>query len=816
LSEKKLSVISSEIEHEQENREFPVAVLSDQVLFPGAMISLDIPSGKNVAAFNEAIKYDTMAFVASTVINPTKSGAVEHICSVGVLAKVVYLKKSEKPETFTVRLDCLSRGVMIRLSEKAVPCLKAQVKTMDGHCYLTTDEETAFKKSIMRHLVNYEKHMGRFLPRGFIKICSAAKNLGILCDYIASTVNFPKEFKQKMLEETNVAIRAEEIVKALYSEIEIADIEEKIESKLGKRLEKHQKEYVLREKMAVIADELGDGADVIAEAQRYREAVKKLGLEEAYEKKLLKECDRLGRMASNSPDASVVRSYLETCISLPWNTSTKDKTNISAARKKLDRDHYGLEDVKNRIIEQLCVYSLTGDSKAQILCLAGPPGVGKTSIARSVAETMGRKFVRISLGGVKDEAEIRGHRRTYIGSMPGRIMAAVAQAGTNNPLILLDEIDKMGYDYKGDPSTALLEVLDPEQNSTFTDHYIDIPFDLSNVLFITTANNIGTITPPLLDRMDVITINGYTDDEKCQIAKRHLIKKQALKHGFEPKNLKITDKAVYEIINSYTREAGVRSLEKRIAAVCRKAAVERVENGIEKYTLTPAMLEDVLGPAKYKSENELGQPEVGIANGLAWTSVGGDTLQIEVSVVAGTGKIQLTGSLGDVMKESAMTAISYIRSRCGYFGIESDFYSKTDIHIHVPEGAVPKDGPSAGITMATAIVSALTGIPVRSDVAMTGEISLRGRVLPIGGLREKTMAAYKKGIKTVIIPKQNKPDLAKTAQIVRDNIEFVIADNMDTVLETALTCGFDNKLDEQNRIGIVAAGTGVSGQTAVV
>ena len=539
--------------------------------------------------------------------------------------------------------------------------------------------------------------------------------------------------------------------------------------------------------MRAIASELGEDDSPQQEADELREKVLALGLSKVCEEKLLKECDKLYRMPYGSHEASVIRMYLDTCLELPWKKSSKEKLDLKRAQRILDRDHYGLEKVKERFIEILAVKCLAPQQTGQIICLAGPPGVGKTSIARSIAEATGRKYVRVSLGGVSDEAEIMGHRRTYVGSMPGRIINAVKQAGVNNPLILLDEIDKLGQNFKGDPASALLEVLDPEQNTEFTDHYVDMPFDLSNVLFITTANDAGRIPGPLYDRMDIIELGSYTLEEKINIVTRHLIKKQLKKHGILASQLKFSKAAVKELIEGYTREAGVRTLERTIASICRKIAKQIVSDPeFSTYTVKPENLESLLGPRKYSKDQLSREDTIGLVNGLAWTSVGGELLPIEVAVMEGTGKIQLTGSLGDVMKESANAAITCIRTRAGALGISPKFYEKCDIHIHAPEGAVPKDGPSAGIAMATAITSALCGIPVRHDVAMTGEITLQGRVLPIGGLKEKSMAAYKNGMKTVLIPAENVPDLAEVDSVVKDNVTFIPVKRVDTVLETAL------------------------------
>ena len=563
-------------------------------------------------------------------------------------------------------------------------------------------------------------------------------------------------------------------------------VQEDIAKRAKERIDESQREYFLREQLKVIESEIGVEDDDYAETENLREKVLELHLSEENEKTLLKECDRLERMPYGSQEATVMRTYIETCLELPWNTSTQEKIDILSARKTLDENHYGLKKVKENILENLAIRKLSPDIKGQILCLVGPPGVGKTSIAQSVAQAINRKCQRIALGGVKDESEIRGHRRTYIASMPGRIINAIKAAGVNNPVLVLDEIDKLGNDYKGDPTSALLEVLDSEQNNKFYDHYIDMPFDLSKVMFITTANDQSMIPAPLLDRMDVITLDSYTREEKFHIAKEHLIPKQMKNCRITKKMFKIADEAIYMLIDGYTREAGVRSLERRIIELLRKAAIMFVEGEAKSLTVTPKKLEKLIGPIKYKTEKAQKSPEVGIVTGLAWTSVGGETLPIEVAVMNGTGKIELTGSLGDVMQESAKAAVTCIRTMSDKLEIEEDFYKKYDIHIHAPEGAVPKDGPSAGITMATAVASALTKRPVKPNIAMTGEITLRGKVLPIGGLKEKSMAAYRFGVDTVIFPEDNKSDISEIDEQVKNSINFVPVSSISQVLSLAL------------------------------
>ena len=622
---------------------------------------------------------------------------------------------------------------------------------------------------------------------------------GELADYIAQNIRIGFEDKQRLLEQLDPAERLYDIITVMKRETEMILLEKKIDTKVGMRLNKNQHDFVIREQIRALQEELGEQGGEAGgyddEDDEYYDKIDALPLPAENKEKLLKEVSRLMKMPSASQEAAVIRLYLDECLELPWGKYTQDTLSISRAEKILNDDHYGLTKVKERILEVLAVRQMTEGlpakegSRAQILCLVGPPGTGKTSIAMSVAKALNRNFARISLGGIHDEAEIRGHRKTYIGSMPGRIINAIKEAKSCNPVILLDEIDKLGSDYKGDPSAALLEVLDPEQNKTFRDNFIDMPFDLSSVFFITTANVADTIPAPLLDRMDIIELSSYTAEEKFHIAKRHLLPKTLKKHGFTPKMLKISDKALREIIDFYTREAGVRNLEREIASVCRKAAKEWLsmpDDSREPISVTQKNIEKYLGPKKFRPDKPASKPQIGVVTGLAYTTVGGETMPVEVNAMEGVGKIELTGLLGDVMKESAHAAVSYIRSKASEYGIAEDFYKTKDIHIHVPEGAVPKDGPSAGVTMATALISELSGKAVKNDVAMTGEITLRGRVLPIGGLKEKSMAAYKAGMKTVIIPKDNLPDLYEVDSVVKDNIEFKPVETIDEVIKIAM------------------------------
>ena len=614
----------------------------------------------------------------------------------------------------------------------------------------------------------------------------AATSCGFVADTIAQNTTIDYRDKAKLLCQLNPERRLENLLRILRQEVQMLQLESDIQEKTRAYIDQEQKDYYLREQMKAIRDELGESDDH-SEFSEYEKKILALHLDEEIQTKVLKDLERLKKQPFGSAEASVIRNYLDTFLELPWNKSTKERVDVDATRKILDKDHYGLEKVKERILESIAVRQLAPDMPAQIICLVGPPGVGKTSIAYSIAKCLNRKMARIALGGVHDEADIRGHRKTYVGAMPGRIMNAMIQAGSSNPLLLLDEVDKMGSDYRGDPSAALLEVLDGEQNKTYRDHFLEVPFDLSDVMFITTANTTDTIPRPLLDRMEIIELGSYTDEEKLMIAKNHLIPKQLIKHGLKKTQLRFSDDAIREIIRCYTRESGVRSLERCFAQICRKADMRFVEDpSTKRIQVTGSNLESFLGVRKYLQDRITNHDQVGLVTGLAWTSVGGETLEVEVNVMDGSGKLELTGNLGDVMKESAHAALSYIRANAQKLGIASDFYKTKDIHVHFPEGAVPKDGPSAGVTVCTAMVSALTNTMVRSDVAMTGEISLRGRVLAIGGLKEKTMAALRHGIRTVIIPKDNEKDLEQIDPIVRSSLNFITAQTVDTVLKTAL------------------------------
>ncbi len=709
----------------------------------------------------------------------------EDIYTIGTISKVKQLLKLPG-DTIRVLVEGISRAEICEFTQ-IEPFFMAEV---EEKIYLEEEESSkteieALKRRVLSTFEEYSKLNNKVSPETVLSIMSI-EDADQLADIITSNLMLKVEQKQEILNEFQTAIRLRKLLETLIREIDIMQIEREINIKVRKQIDKTQKEYYLREQLKAIQNELGDKDGITGEVEEYKRKLAEGNFGEEVEKKVLKELDRLLKMPSGSAEGSVIRTYLDWIFDLPWNKKTEEIIDLDRAQEILDEDHYGLEKVKERIIEYLAIRKLKKDLKGPILCLAGPPGVGKTSIAKSIARALNRNYVRMSLGGVRDEAEIRGHRRTYVGAMPGRIVSALKQAGSKNPLILLDEIDKMSSDFRGDPASAMLEVLDSEQNYAFRDHYLELPFDLSDVLFITTANNLDTIPRPLLDRMEVISLSSYTEEEKVQIAMKYLFPKQIEAHGFKKSNLKIDESAVREIINCYTRESGVRGLERQIASVCRKVARKLVSSNQKTVKITAGTVEKYLGTKRYRYDMANEKDEVGIATGLAWTPVGGDTLSIEVTLMEGKGSLELTGQLGDVMKESARAAMSYIRSKAEFYGIDKEFYSKYDIHIHVPEGAIPKDGPSAGITLATAMVSALTGKPVRKNVAMTGEITLRGRVLPIGGVKEKVLAAHRAGIDTIIIPAENKKDLDEIPENVRKAIKFVIAEDMETVLNTAL------------------------------
>ncbi len=777
----------------------PVLPLRGLVVFPKSLIHFDVGRRKSVAAINKAMKNDQLIFLATQKDAVENEPSIMDLYTTGVIAKVVQvLKQPENVTRIVIEGQCRAKIITPVYDEK---CLTAEVKPIVEEKLHMTARDSALMRTVKKEFEKYMEVTPKMPPDIIFKV-ALCKYPGELADFITSNLILDYHMKQSILEIVSETKRLEELLEILVNENFVLRIEEEISNKARQKIDENQREYFLREQKRVIEEELGEDDNPSAEAEAYADRIEELNLDEKSQETLFKECRKLMKMPSGSQEASVIRSYLDTVIELPWNTSSKDKIVISKIRKELEKSHFGLEKIKDRIIEQLAVRKLSEKQKGQIICFAGPPGVGKTSIAQSIAVAIGRKSQRIALGGVKDEAEIRGHRRTYIGSIPGRIMSAIQSAGTNNPVLILDEIDKLSNDYKGDPTSALLEVLDSEQNNKFVDHYIDIPFDLSNVMFITTANDVSAIPAPLRDRMEIIELNSYTREEKFNIAKKHLIPKQLELCGFTAKEVKITQKAIYSLIDFYTRESGVRTLERTIASILRKCAVKKLEDEVEVFKIDEKSIEEYLGHKKYHSDNYSKKDEIGVTNGLAWTSVGGELLPIEVAVMDGTGKLELTGSLGDVMKESAKTAITCIRSHADALNIDSSFYKNKDIHIHAPEGAVPKDGPSAGITMATAIYSALSLKPVRSSIAMTGEITLRGKVLPIGGLKEKSMAAYKNGIHTVIIPSDNEPDLHDVDKTVKEKVHFISVENFKDVIALAVVDTVSVSEKEWNNIAI--------------
>ena len=767
----------------EESEVLPVLPLRGLVAFPEMLIHFDVGRLISMKALEQSMQDNQRLFLTAQRDIRTDAPTTDDLFVVGTVCTVKQILRLPG-DNIRVLVEGSYRAGVEQFSKEDDGCMRARVFRMETEQGRVSERR---KEALVRALQDrFEEYAGLAsqITNDVVMTVLDGGEPGYLADYVAQNTPLAYETKQELLEELHDVRRLERVVRVLGHEIEILQIENSIQDKLKEQIDKNQKEYYLREQLKIIQTELGD-QDLGEEVEEYREKIRALHLDEVAETKLLKEAGRLEKMQPMSAESGVVRTYLDTCLELPWNSTTSERVNLKQARKVLDRDHFGLDKVKDRIMEFLAVKSLAPQLKGQVLCLVGPPGVGKTSIAKSVAEAMGRNYTRMSLGGVRDEADIRGHRKTYIGAMPGRIMDALRRAGTSNPLILLDEIDKMGNDFRGDPASAMLEVLDTEQNVAFRDHYIELPFDLSDVVFLTTANDLSTVPRPLLDRMEVIELPSYTAEEKRLIARRHLLSKQMKKHGLSENQLIVDDETLDAIISGYTREAGVRRLEQVLAKLCRKAA-KHIADGDESLTATKENLEELLGTATFKDDLVSKKDEVGIVNGLAWTSVGGEMLEVEVAVVPGTGKIEITGNLGTVMQESAKAAVTFVRSKAESLNIDPMFYKDNDLHIHFPEAAIPKDGPSAGVTITTALISALTGAPVRHEVAMTGEVTLRGRVLPIGGLREKTMAAYRAGIKTVCIPKDNESDLKDIVPVVRENINFVIAEHMDTVVETAI------------------------------
>lgn len=760
----------------------PVLALRGLVIFPDQTIHFDVGRMKSVFALEKAMKKDQILMLVPQKDIMVDDPGVKDLYSIGTVCRVKQILKGQG-ENIRVLVNGLHRARLLSLTETE-PHLCGEIEPVEDSLWNENLRTVALRREANNLFASYMDYVEKPAQALQLRMMST-DDCGLIADTIAQNSGMDYKDKAKILCQLNPVRRLENVIAMLRQEVLVLQMEAEIQDKTRAYIDQDQRDYFLREQMKVIRDELGEGEEQ-SEFFDYEKRIRSLHLSEESEKKVLKDLERLKKQPFGSAEASVLRNYLDTLLELPWNKNTKERVNVEAARKILEKDHFGLQKVKERILETIAVRQMAPEMPPQILCLVGPPGVGKTSVAYSIARSLNRKLARIALGGVHDEADIRGHRKTYVGAMPGRILSAMIQAESMNPVLLLDEVDKMGSDYRGDPGAALLEVLDSEQNKNYRDHFLEIPFDLSNVMFITTANTLDTIPRPLLDRMEIIELGSYTDEEKLMITKNHLIPKQLDNHGLKKSQLKITDDAIREIVSCYTRESGVRSLERWIAQICRKADMRLLEQDTAKLTVTAKDLDDYLGVRKYLPDRIPECDQVGLVTGLAWTSVGGETLEVEVNVMDGTGKLDLTGNLGDVMKESAQAALSYIRSNAEKLHIAPDFYKNKDIHVHFPEGAVPKDGPSAGVTVCTAMVSALTGMSVRSDVAMTGEISIRGRVLPIGGLKEKTMAALRHGVSTVIIPKANEKDLEQIDQTVRRALKFVTAETVDTVLKTAL------------------------------
>lgn len=761
----------------------PILALRGLTVFPDQTVHFDVGRTKSIRALDAAMKADQHILLIPQKDLLIDDPKLVDLCSVGVIAHVKQVLKTQG-ENLRILVNGLHRAKIAEVSQTE-PYMAGYVESLPNQTVSDSARGVALRREALAVYGQYLEHYEN--PGQVIQLkLISSDDCSFVADTIAQNSGIDFKDKCKLLAQMNPIKRLEMAVKLLKREVEVLQLEAQIQEKTKANIDQNQKDYYLREQIRAIREELGEGDDD-SEFENYIARICSLNLKEEHEKKLLKDVERIKKQPFGSQEAAVLRNYLDHVLELPWCVETKERVDVGAARKILEQDHFGMEKVKQRILETIAVRQMAPEMPPQIICLVGPPGVGKTSISYSIAKCLNRKMARISLGGVHDEADIRGHRKTYVGAMPGRIMAALAQAGSRNALLLLDEIDKLGHDHRGDPSAALLEVLDAEQNHTYRDHYVEIPFDLSDVMFITTANTLDTVPRPLLDRMEVIELSSYTDEEKLQIAKNHLIPKQLKKHGLKKTQVRITEDAIREIISCYTRESGVRNLERCFAEVCRKSVMALLEQeDAKRITITGNNLEDYLGVRKFLPDRLPCSDEVGLVTGLAWTSVGGETLEVEVNVMDGTGKLELTGNLGDVMKESAHAALSYIRANADKLGIAPDFYKTKDIHVHFPEGAVPKDGPSAGVTVCTAMVSALTGVSVRRDVAMTGEISLRGRVMRIGGLKEKTMAALRHGIRTVIIPADNERDLEEIDQMVRRQLNFISAKTVDTVLDAAL------------------------------
>ncbi|MDR3543489.1 MAG: endopeptidase La [Desulfosporosinus sp.] len=764
-------------------RELPLLPLRGILVFPYMVIHLDVGRERSMAAIEEAMLGDRIILLASQKETEIDSPNPDDLYEMGTIAEIKQLLKLPGG-TMRVLVEGVSRGRVLEFLEQQ-RYFKVRVEELPEEKKTRTPEIETLIRGMTHQFEEYAK-LGKRVPVETLGTLLAVEEPGQLADIVASHLSLKVPDKQTILEAIAVEARLERLTELIMREIEIMELERRIGQRVRKQMDKAQKEYYLREQMKAIQKELGDKDERQAEAEEYKEKVAKAKFPKTVEQKALKEIDRLEKMPPSSAEGTVVRTYLDWLLALPWGKSTKDKIDLKKAEDILNEDHYGLEKIKERILEFLAIRKLTPKMKSPILCLVGPPGVGKTSLAKSIARALDRKFVRMSLGGLRDEAEIRGHRRTYIGALPGRIIQGVRTAGTRNSVFLLDEIDKMTSDFRGDPASALLEVLDPEQNSTFTDHYLEVPFDLSQTLFVLTANTLHTIPRPLLDRMEVITLSGYTEDEKVNIAKRYLVPKQMESHGLKPEVVEMDEEVLLKLVQGYTKESGVRNLERQVANLCRKIAIRWVKKEWEPHTLTNEDLETALGAPRYHFQVAAKAPEIGAVTGLAFTEVGGVVLTVEVTPLPGKGRLTLTGQLGDVMKESAQAAWTFIRAYALELGVEEDFYDRTDLHIHVPEGAIPKDGPSAGVTMATAMASALSKRSVRSDLAMTGEITLRGNVLPIGGVKEKVLAAHRAGIKVVLLPEENRKDLEDVPENVRKVMEFHFMSRIEEVLKLAL------------------------------
>ena len=761
----------------------PMLTMRGLVVFPEMVINFDVTKPKFIEAVKMASITDKRIFLVTQREYENEDTGKTDLYSIGVVAEIRQILKTPDKVTRVV-IHGLYRAKLISVADNdSYYC--AEITEVKERVHEIEESRAFAYERVLKMLFNDYASLVPKIPDELLNIVENEHDLKKLFDLIIFNVFLRTDSKQTLLETNGLEKQIKKLIDMLTEEIKVLKFEAEINEQIRDSIDSNQREYILREQMRALSKQLGESDDYDDEFAYYSDHIEAVGFSDDTKEKLMRELNKMMKVSPSSQEYGLIKTYLDSVLEMPWNEFTTDTIDIAKAEKQLEKDHYGLKKVKERILEIISVRKLNPDIKSQIICLVGPPGVGKTSVGHSIADALGRQYVRVSLGGVRDEAEIRGHRKTYVGAMPGRIVSAIKQAKCMNPVILFDEIDKMGNDYKGDPASAMLEVLDPEQNSTFTDHYFEIPIDLSDVLFITTANTTDTIPAPLLDRMEIIELSSYTREEKFNIAKKHLLPKQLKKHGETRKTLRINDKAIYAMIDGYTKEAGVRGLEKKIASVCRKAA-KRIVSGEASVSVSDTNIKDFLGTRKYLPEMISKNDEVGVVTGLAWTSVGGVTMPLEVIVLEGTGKIEVTGSLGDVMKESCKIAVSLVRSIAKKYGIDPDFYKNSDLHIHAPEGAVPKDGPSAGVTMTTALVSALSGMPVRHDVAMTGEITLHGKVLPIGGLKEKSMAAFKAGAKTVIIPKENEPDLDEIDETVKKNVRFITAENIQTVLDNAL------------------------------